>query len=64
MSLLTVVGIILLAGFVVWLIGQFPVIDATFVRIARIIIIAAIIFWLFSLFLGVDLGSVRIGHTR
>ena len=64
MPLWTAVGIVLFAGFIAWLIGQFQVIDAKFVNIARIIILAAVVFWLFGLFFGVDLGSIRIGHGR
>ena len=62
MSLLAIVGIILLAGLVIWVIGQLPFIDASMKKVATIVIVVAVALYLISLFFGVNLGSLRIGR--
>jgi preprotein translocase subunit SecE len=64
MSLLAVVGIILLAGLLIWVIGQLPFIDPSMKKVATIVIVVAVALWIISLFFGVDLGSVHLGHVR
>ena len=62
MSLLAIIGIVLLAGLLIWVIGQLPFIDASMKRIATIIVVVAVALWLISLLFGVNLGSIRIGR--
>ncbi len=62
MSLLAVVGVILLAGLLIWVIGQLPFIDVSMKKVATIIVVVAVALWVISLLFGVNLGSIRIGR--
>lgn len=53
MPLLAVIGILLLAGLLLWAIGAAPKIDADLKQLIRIIVIVVVGIWLISLFFGV-----------
>lgn len=57
MPLINLVIILVVIGFVLWLINKFIPMESTIKNILNIIIIIAIIFWLLSIF-GV-LGSIE-----
>jgi cation transporter-like permease len=63
MSLLTLIGVLLIAGLVIWAVGRLPWIDGGVKNIITIVIIVVVALWLISAFFGVTLGSLntRIG---
>jgi hypothetical protein len=62
MALLPALGIILLAGLIIWVIQQLPFIDASMKKLATILIVVVVAVWFITLLFGVNLGSIRIGR--
>ncbi len=62
MSLLTVVGILILAAVVLYAVNIAPFLDAQMKLIIRWVIIVAVILWLVALFFGVSLAQIRVGR--
>lgn len=65
MPLLHIIGVLLLAGLLVWVINALPFIAAPYKRVASIVVAVVIALWLIALLFGVDLrslGSTRVGR--
>jgi hypothetical protein len=60
MSLLAIVGILLLAGLLLWAVSALPWIDAGIKRLIYIVVVVVIGVWLISSIFGVHLGSVHV----
>lgn len=62
MPILSVIGVLIVVGLLMWAIGAIPM-DATIRKIITVIIIVAVVLWLLSVFgLLPNLDSVRIGR--
>lgn len=65
MSLVALVIILAVVGFLLWLIETYVPMDATVKRIIQIVILVAMVLWLLNLFglLG-SVNAIRVGHVN
>jgi type IV secretory pathway TrbL component len=49
MSLVSIVVVLLIAGLLLWAVGQFPI-DATIARIIRVVVVVVVVLWLLQAF--------------
>jgi hypothetical protein len=63
MSLLYVIGILLVAGVLLWAVMAAPFIDAGIKRIIQIIVVVVAALWVISLFFPIgDVTKLRVGN--
>jgi len=61
MSLLTIIVVLLVVGFLLWLINSYIPMDAKIKKILNIVVVIVVILWLLNVF-GL-LGSIKSIHT-
>ena len=61
MSLLTIIVVLLVVGFLLWLINSYIPMDAKIKKILNIVVVIVVILWLLKVF-GL-LGSIKSIHT-
>ena len=61
MSLINLIIILVVVGFLLWLINQFIPMDAKIKQILNIVVVILVVLWLLSLFIP-GIGGIRIGR--
>jgi low temperature requirement protein LtrA len=61
LSLINLIIILVVVGFLLWLINQFIPMDAKIKQILNIVVVILVVLWLLSLFIP-GIGGIRIGR--